>query len=655
MIWMVVPEKRMANLTRLARFGRWTIAALLIGTLAASAQGSAPAASGDPNCCDASAGTCAPPSYTGIRVALLIGNDKYGGALKPLANAGHDAQAMARTLAPYYHYRCVLNADLVTFGREVDAFRHYLADQSATHASESIDGRAIFYFSGHGFSVDNENYLVMSGNVQDKQDLLKNKAWSIASLAFRIGGYVNFKVYLIFDSCRNLVSGQQVDKPDWADRGFAGSAPDYAGQVQIFSTGFQGVALDAFDDQLHDQNGAYMHTLQKYAVFRGLKAAELLLQNIGEDPDMRSRHQIPTTPANSDVYDPFSWAGISNYDPTQQCLFSEAAVVNAIGWCRDHGNLADCLQQTAVCTNRSLMFRSASPLCSPHNLAAAFPTELSTCGPPDAAAPLASLLSVVSLEGTPSLGSSDSIAAAARLQLRAEQKVASVAWRSALAPQFSQVESLRVFPGNKTAPRISTSPIKTQINDLVRSAKGSILDPKFMTRPTVGLASQTFDLAILPSDIGGSTGQVHANGQLKVDCSKLACTENWAMVEVPSPRGPVLAWVPVDKLEPEVPKCAVSLNYEGESIVPLAGDIARIRTLLVPGCIDPNSIIQILVILRRQDDREVLLANERASFVRRSLTSLAGPRIDLTRTRATFVQTEHPGSAAPVTIQILAR
>lgn len=85
------------------------------------------------------------------RVALVVGNARYESAVGPLRNTNNDARAMARTLR--------------TLGFEVSEKHDLSRDQfleAMAAFSASLKGAEIglFYYAGHGISVDGANYLI---------------------------------------------------------------------------------------------------------------------------------------------------------------------------------------------------------------------------------------------------------------------------------------------------------------------------------------------------------------------------------------------------------------------------------------------------------------------------------------------------------------
>ena len=97
------------------------------------------------------------PAQAETRLALVIGNAAYSGGLPPLRSPAKDAGLMARTLGGLgFQVQSVVNGNQRAIRVALRAF------------SEKIDkaGRdtvALLYYSGHGASVDGENYIIPTG------------------------------------------------------------------------------------------------------------------------------------------------------------------------------------------------------------------------------------------------------------------------------------------------------------------------------------------------------------------------------------------------------------------------------------------------------------------------------------------------------------
>ena len=85
------------------------------------------------------------------RVALVIGNERYESVVGPLRNSGNDAKAVARLLRSL-GFSVTERHDLKREAllRAMDDFRKSLAGAEV----------ALFFYAGHGISIDGANYLI---------------------------------------------------------------------------------------------------------------------------------------------------------------------------------------------------------------------------------------------------------------------------------------------------------------------------------------------------------------------------------------------------------------------------------------------------------------------------------------------------------------
>ncbi|MCX6637819.1 MAG: caspase family protein [Acidobacteria bacterium] len=85
----------------------------------------------------------------GKRVALIIGNDAY--SIGPLKNAVNDARAMDKALrAAGFQTKLLENATKEQMDEALGAFADSLGP----------DHNALFYYAGHAFQIENENFLI---------------------------------------------------------------------------------------------------------------------------------------------------------------------------------------------------------------------------------------------------------------------------------------------------------------------------------------------------------------------------------------------------------------------------------------------------------------------------------------------------------------
>jgi hypothetical protein len=611
-----------------------------------------PAEGQKPDCCDAS-GPCGPPAYSGYRIALIVGNDNYGGVLTKLVNAGHDATLLAHTISPYYSVRCVLNADSDTLWKELDAFRKYLEETADGHQHDSIDGRALFYFAGHGFSIDGENYIVASGTANSKDEVIDKTGVLISSISIKFRTFRNFQLYMVFDACRDVIQGQ-IRKPDWAQSGFS-MPQNFAaplGQLIIFSTGAQSPAHDEMDENMPTGHGPYMFVVSRYAIFKGLTHGQLLVQREREDADLQQMNQSPIS-LPGDYSDEMPWIGYDNTGGSSRCLSYEAAVVNGIGRCQSRGDFSDCMRNLEkVCPRVSVL---RSPRCSIDNVRSMFSKQIAVCGDPNTPVSLKDSINVIAVNGVggDTAASTDPELAAATLRFQADHKLASAQWAAPLATSLQMTSALQVRPGRKFTDAAPTAAIKSQIDQIAKSS-----DAKFTGIGATGSVwpKADLELKLVPAENSATTGPLVPTGPVTVDCSKMPCTADWAMAQVPTSGGPVKAWIPAGTVKPEFTDCMVSLTYEGDRTVPERKGVVALRGLLSSStCVGGTNVVQIMAVLPEQhadDELTLLRAGDRVEFVRNSLLDKA---IDPSRIQTIFVRTKEAGSAAPISVQVFAR
>lgn len=176
--------------------------------------------------------------HGGEKIALVIGNSKYGGAAE-LTNPKNDATSMNRELAALgFKVSLVLDADRQRMNREIGKFIQSL----------NKDAIALFYFAGHGFQVQGANYLLPLKAEADDLYVAKNNSVSLNQIfdAFRVANSsVNV---VILDCCRNNpFTNERVARSAGSfSRGLA-DVPPPPGTIIAFSTTSGETAADGHE------------------------------------------------------------------------------------------------------------------------------------------------------------------------------------------------------------------------------------------------------------------------------------------------------------------------------------------------------------------------------------------------------------------------
>lgn len=135
-------------------------------------------------------------------VALIIGNSDYA-HVQPLKNPVNDAKALGKLFTELgYDVQLVIDADRDTFTKALGDF-----SQRSTGADA-----AVFYYAGHGLSLDGRNYLIpVDSNIERATDVRLGAAVD-AEVAID-QALADAKVKLVFlDACRNNPFIEQIKR-----------------------------------------------------------------------------------------------------------------------------------------------------------------------------------------------------------------------------------------------------------------------------------------------------------------------------------------------------------------------------------------------------------------------------------------------------------
>lgn len=125
------------------------------------------------------------------RNALIIGNSNYF-YLRPIKSCVYDADAMESdfSMLSFNKLKCYKNLDFKGMQDALDAF-------SENYECDSLN---VIYFSGHGFNINGEDYIV---SINASTSNLESNSISIRSIINKYMG-VHAYVILIIDACRTF-------------------------------------------------------------------------------------------------------------------------------------------------------------------------------------------------------------------------------------------------------------------------------------------------------------------------------------------------------------------------------------------------------------------------------------------------------------------
>lgn len=133
-----------------------------------------------------------PDLSQGRRVALVIGNNKYT-QINELKNAVHDAEDMAATLQRLgFEVQRHLDVNGIQFTQALEDFKRKCAGADV----------AIFFYAGHGFQIQGDNYLVPVDVAPTDEILLRRSCKSCEEVRELVESTARLRV-LVFDACRD--------------------------------------------------------------------------------------------------------------------------------------------------------------------------------------------------------------------------------------------------------------------------------------------------------------------------------------------------------------------------------------------------------------------------------------------------------------------
>jgi len=190
--------------------------------------------------------------------ALIIGNANYpANKLNNPENDANDLNDILKRLG--FDTEILLNANTVTQVRSIVSF------------AKSLDNYDIglFYFAGHGFQIDNENYLSAIDTNFDEPAQAKHSAFALNILLAYLNKAKNKTSIIILDACRTM-----LNKKSWyrsvEDMGLA---PIYApkGTIIAFATSPGEKAFDG----IGKRNGIFTGALLQHIVTENIPIEEM--------------------------------------------------------------------------------------------------------------------------------------------------------------------------------------------------------------------------------------------------------------------------------------------------------------------------------------------------------------------------------------------
>lgn len=138
----------------------------------------------------------AAPAYAEKRVALVIGNNDYRN-VPPLQKAVNDARTMSDALKQLgFNVLFAENQTRKAFSETMLAFDKIVEPGDT----------AFFFFAGHGFEINGQNYLLptdIAAVTQGQEELIRDGAFAAERVISRLQARGARTSIFVFDACRN--------------------------------------------------------------------------------------------------------------------------------------------------------------------------------------------------------------------------------------------------------------------------------------------------------------------------------------------------------------------------------------------------------------------------------------------------------------------
>lgn len=221
-------------------------------------------------------------------IALVVGNNAYSN-LAPefqLQKAVNDANAVAEALAS-------IGFEVI---RATDVAQPTMEDTLNGFFSRVKPGdTALFYFAGHGVSLNGANYILPADvpTLRQGQDqTLRGRSFSETDIIASLQERRPRAIIMILDSCRNNPFRKEGLKRAVGDldRGLS-RIPEASGVFSLYSAGFGQAALDRLSDDDANPNSVFTRVLLPRLTRPGLNLDDLAFEVREEVSDLASKAQ----------------------------------------------------------------------------------------------------------------------------------------------------------------------------------------------------------------------------------------------------------------------------------------------------------------------------------------------------------------------------
>ena len=223
------------------------------------------------------------------RVALVVGNNDYKHVPK-LLKAVNDARTMSETLKQLgFSVMVAENQSRRQFSETLLAF---------DKAIEPGD-TAFFFYSGHGFEIAGQNYLLpidVPGATEGQEELVRDSAILADRIVERLQNRKAHTVILVFDACRNNPFERAGTRAVAGGAGLAPMTQLPEGVFSVFSAGPRQTALDRLSNDDANPNSVFTRIFAKELLKPGqnlVQVAQRTRRSVSEIAETVSHKQVP--------------------------------------------------------------------------------------------------------------------------------------------------------------------------------------------------------------------------------------------------------------------------------------------------------------------------------------------------------------------------
>ncbi|EKS40070.1 caspase family protein [Afipia clevelandensis] len=207
------------------------------------------------------------PASAEKRVALVIGNNDYRN-VPPLQKAVNDARTMSDALKQLgFTVLFAENQNRKAFSETMLAF------DKAVEPGDT----AFFFFAGHGFEINGQNYLLptdIDAVKQGQEELIRDGAFAAERVISRLQARGARTSIFVFDACRNNPFEATGTRALGGTGGLAPISPP-EGVFVIFSAGAKQTALDRLNDNDPNPNSVFTRTFVRELAQPGLNLVQI--------------------------------------------------------------------------------------------------------------------------------------------------------------------------------------------------------------------------------------------------------------------------------------------------------------------------------------------------------------------------------------------